>query len=129
MALPEVTLIGNLTQDPVLQYTAQGQAVATCRLACSERKRDAANNWVDGDTLYINAVFWGAAGQELTQKLIKGNSVIVTGKLRSREYTSDAGDKRTVYEVIGKNIAQTIKTPAKSDKVTAVTQDAWGTDF
>ena len=130
MALPEITLIGNLTQDPELRFTTQGNSVTTLRIACSERKRQADGNWGDGDTLYINASIWGEAGQNITKKLIKGSSVIVTGKLRSRDYTTDAGEKRTVYEVNAKNVAELIKSPkANSDKVTAVIEDPWNSPF
>jgi single-strand DNA-binding protein len=133
MALPEVTLIGNLTQDPELRFTTNGLSVTTLRVACSERKRDAAGNWGDGDTLYINASIWGEAGQEITQKLIKGNSVIVTGKLRSRDYTNDAGEKKTIFEILAKNVAQLIKAnkaPVQNNQYQKpVEQDPWNAPF
>ena len=48
MPLPTIVIVGNLTQDPELRFTTTGKAVASLRVACSERKKDPAGQWIDG---------------------------------------------------------------------------------
>ena len=49
----QITIVGNLTDDPELRYTANGAAVANFRVAVHHRIRDAAGNWTDGDTSFF----------------------------------------------------------------------------
>ena len=49
----QITIVGNITDDPELRYTANGAAVANFRVAHSTRIRDAAGNWTDGDTSFF----------------------------------------------------------------------------
>lgn len=99
MSLPQITIIGNLTQDPELRFTKTNKPVATLRVACSDRKKDEAGQWVDGDTLYINAVVWNATAQHVAESVSRGDTVIITGKLKQREYQDNDGNTKTIYEV------------------------------
>ena len=56
----QITIVGNLTDDPELRYTANGAAVANFRVAYSTRIRDAAGNWTDGDTSFFTVNCWRA---------------------------------------------------------------------
>ena len=99
MSLPQITIIGNLTQDPELRFTKTEKAVASLRVACSDRKKDASGNWVDGETLYINVTVWNTTAQNIAASLSKGDGVIISGKLKQREYQTNEGETKTVYEV------------------------------
>ena len=99
MSLPAIVIQGNLTQDPELRFTKTEKAVASLRVACSDRKKDASGNWVDGETLYINVTVWNTTAQNIAASLNKGDGVIVTGKLKQREYQTPEGQTKTIYEV------------------------------
>lgn len=99
MPLPIITISGNLTQDPELRFTKNEKPVATLRVACSDRKRTESGEWVDGETLYINVVVWNQTAQNAASSLNKGDSVVLQGKLKQRDYTNQEGVQKTVYEV------------------------------
>jgi len=97
--LPIITIQGNLTQDPELRFTKTEKPVVSLRVACSDRKKDAQGNWSDGDSLYINVTAWNTTAQNAASSLNKGDSLIVTGKLKQREYQANDGQTKTIYEV------------------------------
>ena len=95
-----ITVVGNLVADPELRFTASGQPVATFRIASTPRIRDnATNEWKDGDSLFLTCNVWRQAAENVAESLQRGMRVIVTGRLKQRQYETKEGEKRTVYEV------------------------------
>jgi single-strand DNA-binding protein len=98
-----ITVVGNLVADPELRFTASGQPVATFRIASTPRIRDnATNEWKDGDSLFLTCNVWRQAAENVAESLqrgMRGMRVIVTGRLKQRNYETKEGEKRTVYEV------------------------------
>jgi len=95
-----ITVVGNLVADPELRFTPAGQPVATFRVASTPRMRDAATGeWKDGDSLFLSCNVWRQAAENVAESLQRGMRVIVTGRLRQRNYETKEGEKRTVYEV------------------------------
>jgi len=95
-----ITVVGNLVADPELRFTASGQPVATFRVASTPRVRDnATNEWKDGDSLFLTCNVWRQAAENVAESLQRGMRVIVTGRLKQRNYETKEGEKRTVYEV------------------------------
>ena len=95
-----ITIIGNLVNDPELRYTPTGQAVATFRVASTPRFMDRqTNEWKDGDSLFLSCNVWRQAAENVAESLQRGMRVIVSGRLRQRSYETKEGEKRTVYEV------------------------------
>jgi len=95
-----ITIVGNLVADPELRFTSSGQPVATFRVASTPRIRDAATNeWKDGDSLFLSCNVWRQAAENVAESLQRGMRVIVSGRLRQRNYETKEGEKRTVYEV------------------------------
>ena len=95
-----ITIVGNLVADPELRFTSSGQPVATFRVASTPRIRDAATNeWKDGDSLFLTCNVWRQAAENVAESLQRGMRVIVSGRLRQRNYETKEGEKRTVYEV------------------------------
>lgn len=119
-----MTLVGNLTSDPELRFTQAGVAVTTIVLAHTERVFDrAAGEWKDGSTLFMRCTVWRNAGAENTaESLAKGSRVIVTGRLKQRTFTTDAGEKRTVVEMEVDEIAASLR--FASAKLTRTTRTA-----
>ena len=95
-----ITVVGNLVADPELRFTASGQPVATFRIASTPRFMDkATNEWKDGDSLFLSCNVWRQAAENVAESLQRGMRVIVTGRLKQRNYETKEGEKRTVYEV------------------------------
>jgi single-strand DNA-binding protein len=95
-----ITVVGNLVADPELRFTPSGQPVATFRVASTPRLRDnASGEWKDGDSLFLSCNVWRQAAENVAESLQRGMRVIVTGRLRQRNYETKEGEKRTVYEV------------------------------
>jgi single-strand DNA-binding protein len=96
----QITIIGNLVDDPELRYTPTGQAVAKFRVASTPRFRDnQTGEWKDGDSLFLTCNVWRQAAENTAESLQRGMRVIVNGRLRQRSYETKEGEKRTVYEV------------------------------
>jgi single-strand DNA-binding protein len=118
MSLPVLTGVGRLTEDPSLAFTPSGKAVAKLRIAFSDRKKDDAGNWSDGDKAFIDASVWGDEAEHIAESLQRGHEVLVSGKFKQREYTARDGEKRIVYELAFATVAPTLKyATAKVNKV------------
>src|ERR1700741_4446261 len=96
----QITIAGNLVDDPELRFTPAGQAVAKFRVASTTRFRDnTTGEWKDGDSLFLTCTLWGEAAGNVAESLTRGMRVIVSGRLRQRSYETKEGEKRTGYEV------------------------------
>ena len=96
----QITIAGNLVDDPELRFTPSGQPVAKFRVASTPRYLDkGTNEWKDGDSLFLTCNVWRQAAENVAESLTRGMRVIVSGRLRQRSYETKEGEKRTVYEV------------------------------
>ncbi len=95
-----ITVIGNLVDDPELRFTSSGAAVANFRIASTPRTFDKqANEWKDGDALFLSCSVWRQAAENCAESLQRGMRVIVQGRLKQRSYETKEGEKRTVIEL------------------------------
>jgi single-strand DNA-binding protein len=95
----QVTVVGNLTNDPELRFTPSGQAVASFTVASSSRVLDKqTNEWKDGDTVFMRCSVWRQYAENVAESLTRGTRVIVHGRLKQRSYETKEGEKRTVVE-------------------------------
>src|SRR5256714_14487104 len=95
-----ITLIGNLVDDPELRFTPSGAAVAKFRVASTPRYLDKqTNEWKDGESLFLSCNVWRQAAENVAESLQRGMRVIVSGRLKQRSYETKEGEKRTVFEV------------------------------
>jgi single-strand DNA-binding protein len=95
-----ITMIGNLVDDPELRFTPSGYAVANFTVASTPRNFDKkTNEWKDGDTLFLRCSLWREAAENVAETLSKGTRVILSGRLKQRSYETKEGEKRTVFEV------------------------------
>jgi single-strand DNA-binding protein len=96
----QITITGNLVDDPELRFTPAGQPVARFRVASTPRFRDnSTGEWKDGDSLFLTCNVWRQAAENTAESLTRGMRVIVSGRLRQRSYETKEGEKRTVYEL------------------------------
>jgi len=92
----QMTLVGNLVEDPELRFTP----VAKFRVASTPRFRDnSTGEWKDGDSLFLTCTVWRQAAENVAESLTRGMRVIVTGRLKQRSYETREGENRTVYEL------------------------------
>jgi single-strand DNA-binding protein len=115
----QLTITGNLVDDPELRFTPAGQPVAKFRIASTPRFYDKASNaWKDGDSLFLTVNVWRQAAENAAESLQRGTRVIIQGRLRQRSYETKEGEKRTVYEVEADEVGVSLRSAtAKVAKV------------
>jgi single-strand DNA-binding protein len=116
-----ITVIGNLVDDPELRFTPSGKPVANFRIASTPRTFDRqANEWKDGETLWLSCAAWGPMGENVAETLQRGNRVIVQGRLKSRQYETREGEKRTAFEIDVEEVGPSLR--SATAKVTKTTR-------
>jgi single-strand DNA-binding protein len=115
----QITIAGNLVDDPELRFTPAGQPVARFRVASTPRFRDnSTGEWKDGDSLFLTCNVWRQAAENVAESLTRGMRVIVSGRLRQRSYETKEGEKRTVYEVEVDDVGPSLRNAsAKVNKI------------
>ena len=120
-----VTIVGNLTNDPELRFTPSGQAVASFTVASNSRYLDkTTNEWKDGDSVFMRCSVWRQYAENVAESLQRGMRVIVTGRLQQRSYETKEGEKRTVVECQVDEVGPALK--GATAKVTKVQRAGGG---
>lgn len=105
-----ITVVGNLTGDPELRFTASGVAVASFTIASTPRSFDKqSKEWKDGEALFMRCSLWREAAENVAESLTKGMRVIAQGNLVQRSYETREGEKRTVIELQVEDIGPSLK--------------------
>jgi single-strand DNA-binding protein len=104
----QVTLVGNLTDDPELRFTPNGAAVANFRLAVTPRVREG-DTWKDGETSFFRVNVWRQMAENVAETLTKGARCIVVGRLRTRSWETQEGEKRSVTEIEADEVGPSLK--------------------
>ncbi len=96
-----VTIVGNLADDPELRYTQGGIAVVSVRVGSTPRTFNRQTNaWEDGETVWVRCTGWRELAENISQSLTKGTRVVVTGRLKAPSaYQSAAGEARASLEL------------------------------
>ncbi|MCL2832333.1 MAG: single-stranded DNA-binding protein [Treponema sp.] len=97
----QVVLVGRLTRDAELKYTAGGQAVCKFSIAVNRRKK-VGDQWED-EVNYFDVVLWGRQGESINQFMQKGKQIGVEGELRQDRWQQD-GQNRSKIEIIASNV-------------------------
>jgi len=106
--MSQITIIGNLTDATELRFTAAGKAVANFTVAESKRVKDG-DGWKDGPSTFWRCSLWDATAENMAESLSKGMRVIVVGEVAQRSYETNAGEKRTVFEVTAQEVGPSLK--------------------
>jgi single-strand DNA-binding protein len=101
-SLNQVILMGNLTRDPELRQTPNGQNVCSFSLALNRSYKDASGEWQES-TDYVDIVAWAGLAERVAQYVTKGRRVIVQGRIQSRSWEQD-GQKRNKVEVLANDV-------------------------
>jgi single-strand DNA-binding protein len=111
MSLNRAQIIGNLTRDPELRNTTNGQSVTNFSVATSSQWTDV-NGQKQERTEYHSVVAWGKLAEICNQYLGKGRKVFVEGRLQTRDWETPDGQKRQRTEIIAENMIMLDKAPA-----------------
>lgn len=98
LQLNDVRLVGRLTRDPEVRYTAKGQAVARLDIAVNRRYKDGTGEWREEAT-FVPITVWREAAERCRERLKKGSPVYVEGRLKSTSWETKDGQKRSGLEV------------------------------
>lgn len=106
-----VVLMGRAVADPDLKYTPKGTPVLNFRIAVDRRYKDNATGEWKNDPSFFSVTYFGQYAERAGETLKKGGAVVVEGRLRSRSYETQAGEKRYVVEVIAQRVQTLDKQP------------------
>lgn len=102
------TLSGNLTRDPEVRYTANGQAQCTFGIAVNRRWQNKQTQEWEEATSFFDVVCWRDLAENVAMSLTRGAAVIVEGRLEQRSWEADDGGKRSKVEVIANDIGPSL---------------------
>ena len=105
----QTVIVGNLGADPELRFTPSGIPVATLNVGVGERRRNAAGEWEDSGTTWYRVILWNQAAENVAESLMRGMRVMVSGTMRSRNYETKEGEKRTTWELTADEIGPTLR--------------------
>jgi single-strand DNA-binding protein len=121
-----VTIVGNLTRDPDLRFTASGRGVTSFGVAVNRRWMNKTTNDWEEQVSFFNVTAWAELGENVAASLTKGNRVIVTGRLEQRSYTTKEGDERSTVEIVADSIGPDLRwatcTVERTERTTAPQQ-------
>lgn len=114
MSVNKVILIGNVGKDPEIRYTDNHVAVAQFPLATTERGYTLQNGTqVPDRTEWHNIVLWRGLAETVEKYVHKGDKLYIEGKLRSRSYDDQSGQRRYVTEIVADNM-EMLSSPNRS---------------
>jgi single-strand DNA-binding protein len=103
MSVNKVILVGNLGANPEVRYTQGGQAVANLRIATTERWNDKSGQKQE-HTEWHRVVLFGKLGEIASQYLVKGRQVYIEGRIQTRQWQDQQGQKRYSTEIVATNL-------------------------
>lgn len=102
-SLNKVLIMGNLTRDPELRYVPSGTAVTNFTVAVNRIYKDKTGEKKE-EASFIRVVVWGKMAENCGEYLAKGRAVLVEGRLQSRSWEGQDGQKKSTLEVIASNV-------------------------
>jgi single-strand DNA-binding protein len=109
MADSNVTIVGNMTRDPEIRYTANGAAKASFGVAVSRRWQNRNTQEWEEQTSFFNVVCWREMAENVAESLGKGSRVMVAGRLEQRSWETENGEKRSVVEIVADEIGPSLR--------------------
>lgn len=130
--MAQIQIDGRPTSDGELRFTPSGKAVFEFVLAENHRRKDG-HEWVDDGASFYRVAVWGQTGETLAEQSLKGRPVLVTGRVRVREYEARDGGKGKSVDVTADKVAliptRQAGTPAQASQAPvsgANAADPWG---
>ncbi len=103
MSLNKCMIIGNLGRDPEMRYTPSGQAVTQFTVAVNRRWKGQNEDWQE-ETEWFRVVVWAERAERVAERLRKGNKVYVEGRIQTRQWEDQTGQKRYTTELVANQV-------------------------
>ena len=103
MSLNKAMIIGNLGRDPEMRYTPNGQAVTQFTVAVNRNYKGQSGEWQE-ETEWFRVVVWGQQAERAAEYLRKGNKVYIEGRLQTRQWEDQSGQKRYTTELVANQV-------------------------
>ena len=104
MAPTTTTVIGNLTRDPEIRYTREGQATTQLGVAVNRRWQNRETQEWEEATSFFDVICWLELAENVALSLAKGMRVVVTGRLEQRSWETEEGERRTKVEIVADEV-------------------------
>ncbi len=114
MSLNKCMIIGNLGRDPEMRYTPSGQAVTQFTVACNRNYKDSQGERQE-ETEWFRVVAWGQQAEFAAEYLRKGQKVYVEGRIQTRQWEGQDGQKRYTTELVANTIQNLERRPRDGD--------------
>ena len=103
------TITGNLTRDPEIRYTRDGQATTSLGVAVNRRWQNRESNEWEESTSFFDVVTWRDLAENVALSLTKGSRVLVSGRLEQRSWETDGGERRSKVEIVADDVAASLR--------------------
>jgi single-strand DNA-binding protein len=103
------SITGNLTRDPEIRYTRDGQATTTLGVAVNRRWQQRESKEWEESTSFFDVVCWRELAENVALSLTKGMRVVVTGRLEQRSWENEDGDRRVKVEIVAEEIGPSLR--------------------
>jgi single-strand DNA-binding protein len=107
--LNSITVVGNITRDPEMRFTASGVSTVSFGVAVNRSWRNQQTNDWEERTSFFNVVCWRELADNVGASLKKGTRVVVTGRLEQRSWETEQGEKRSVVEIVADEVAPSLR--------------------
>ena len=103
------TICGNLTREPEIRYTKEGQATTQLGVAVNRRWQDKTSGEWQEATSFFDVVCWRDLAENVALSLSKGMRVVVTGRIEQRSWETDDGEHRSKVEIVADEIGPSLR--------------------
>ena len=103
------TIVGNLTRDPEIRYTREGQATTSLGVAVNRRWQNRETNEWEESTSFFDVVTWRDLAENVALSLTKGSRVLISGRLEQRSWETDGGERRCKVEIVADDIGASLR--------------------
>jgi single-strand DNA-binding protein len=103
------TITGNLTREPEIRYTREGQANTLLGVAVNRRWQDRETKEWEESTSFFDVVCWRDLAENVALTLTKGMRVMVTGRLEQRSWENDEGERRSKVEIVAEEVGPSLR--------------------
>jgi single-strand DNA-binding protein len=104
-----VTVASNLTRDPKIRYTREGQATTSLSIAVNRRWQNQQTKEWEESVSFLDVVCWRDLAENVALSLTKGSRVLVSGRLEQRSWETDGGERRSKVEIVADDIAASLR--------------------
>jgi single-strand DNA-binding protein len=103
------TICGNLTREPEIRYTKEGQATTQLGVAVNRRWQDKTSGEWQEATSFFDVVCWRDLAENVALSLTKGMRIVVTGRIEQRSWETDEGERRFTVEIVADEIGPSLR--------------------